>query len=53
VYEPVSRANANIPGVEVNARNATNSSRSSGNTSNSSRSSGNASNSDEVPPLDG
>ena len=43
VYEPVSRANANIPGVEVNARNATN----------SSRSSGNASNSDEVPPLDG
>jgi hypothetical protein len=43
VYEPVSRANANIPGVEVNARNA----------SNASRSSGNASNSNEVPPLDG
>jgi len=43
VYEPVSRANANIPGVEANARNA----------SNASRSSGNASNSDEVPPLDG
>jgi len=43
VYEPVSRANANIPGVEVNATNARN----------TSRSSGNASNSDEVPPLDG